>query len=616
MAPFTADRLAVASATGITLYDTHSLAVAAHFPAETPVLALAVVPGAGDGDATVLALTAAGRVLRWSPRAETAPAGSGATLAQMAPGGLAAASFAPGGGLVATLGGSERSGNEIRIYDVGSGELRRILDAHGGRAEQLLFLPAGPGLPTAPYLLTRGNDGRVRLWHSARWQELPLPAALTWGVTTLAATWDGERNSPLLAAGHTGGSVSLWDARTWQRLPLAAGAGEGPLHALALSGAAGRLAGAYGDGTLALWDTAGGERLRSCPGAARPLAFLGAEARLLTLDAGGRLQAWEGVTRACPAEPLAASAADRPFLARLDFLAQGSGDLLAAAGQTGRVFLWDLGEERVIRVLDPGGPVGALALSPDGQVAAGGVTGARLWAADGVFWHDLGGHVVTRPDAPNVLALAFSPAPAGETAGVLASADRTGLLKLWRAEDGAMLRIVLPPEEAPVTSLSFSPDGYNLLVGSGTGVTIWQPRRGELLREVAPPGTAVAAPLAGGTLQGNWELVAVLRGSRIELYDEEGAHLRTLQAVPAGERAEAAAVTAATFLRPPAEPDRLLLATGHDDGQVRLWDPYQGTLLGIPAAHPEVVTALAGEGCRLVSAGSAGTLRVDGVCGD
>jgi WD40 repeat protein len=526
------------------------------------------------------------------------------------------------------LSGNERSGSEIRVYDVTAGDVRHILHAHGGRGEQILFLPGGEGGSEAsPYLLTRGNDSRVRLWHTSRWRELGLPAELSREVSLLAAGWEERAGRPLLLAGHGDGSITLWDARRWQRLQrleLLPGSPAAAVRDVALGAGGGLVAAAGPSGGITVWDSRSGEVLGSCVALASTRLFFagGAEDPLLiTLGEDGLLRSWDPAAVSCPGgtvNALAISGAERPFVARVDFLASGPGASVAAAGMEGPLFLWDVGEGQVRRVLDTGGPVGSVAFSPEGLVAAGGVSGVRLWEGEsGAFLYELGGHVAPRPELANVLALSFSPPGNTETAGVLASADRSGLMKLWRLVDGAMLRNIVTPAGGAVTSLSFSPDGYRLLVGGGGGVTVWQPRRGERLQEIAPAGAAVAAPGAPGDWQADWEMIAVLRGPRVDLYGADGAYVRTLQAVPAGAAASPTAATAAAFLRPdPNSGEKLLLATGHDDGWVRLWDPVQGTLLEMPAGHPGPVTALAvtADGCRLVSAAAVGTVRVDEVC--
>lgn len=640
----TGDLFAVAAAGGVTLYDSATLAEVHHYPTATQALAVAITADGGAAVPTVTAVTASGQLYRWpllggdaggGEASDQVRQGTAQTFANVTTY-LSAAVFSPGATLAAVLVGTERSGMEIRIYGMDSGELRHILPAHAGRAEQLLFLPGESAPPESGLLLlTRGADGRVRLWDSAGWDELSLPAALTTAVTVLAGGQDRGSGRILLAAGHTDGRVSVWDTGTWQEVlsvvpPEEDDPADAP-RALALSPDGATVAVAGRDGALSLYEIETGEPRAGCDTlAVTRLFFLPLEPLagavspspiLLTLGQDGRLRSWDPGAISCrPGQEtaLAASDADRPFLERVDFLAAGPEGALAVAGQFGPVFLWDVAAETVTGVVDPGGPLGALAFGPEGLVATGGEVGVRLWeASSGTLIHDPGGHVRTRPGAANVIALAFSPAETGETAGVLASADRSGLLKLWRTQDGALLRNILPEEPAPVTSLTFSEDGYFLLAGGGAGVTIWQPRRSERIRMVAPAGSAVAAPAPAEAVQATWQMIAVLRGSRIELYQEDGRYLRTVQAVPAGERAEPAPVTAAAFLRPPegVGPALLLLAGGHDDGVIRLWDAEDGHLLATLPQHPGAVSALAAPGgCTLISAAETGTIRVDQLC--
>jgi WD40 repeat-containing protein SMU1 len=103
-------------------------------------------------------------------------------------------------------------------------------------------------------------------------------------------------------------------------------------------------------------------------------------------------------------------------------------------------------------------------------------------------------------DAP-VLAVALSPDGA-----LAASGDRDGHVKVWRLATGALLRALDPPsaDGAGVTALAFSPDGGQLAIASYDGVArVAGLKSGRVLRELRGHASfvlAVAYTPDGGTL--------------------------------------------------------------------------------------------------------------------
>lgn len=163
---------------------------------------------------------------------------------------------------------------------------------------------------------------------------------------------------------------------------------------------------------------------------------------------------------------------------------------------------------------------------------------------------------------------------------------------------GAAVRLVRRESPRPPNCLAFDRSGRVLAAAGLYGVQVWdvdanRPRR--LLPESSAPLTAVTfAPdgltLAAGSLEGTVHLWDLTTGaSRGEI----GIHLGSVNCLAFS-------------------PDGRTLASGGDDGTVRLWDVGRGTERAVGRGHTERVNAVAfaPDGRALASAGSDRTVRL------
>jgi WD40 repeat protein/energy-coupling factor transporter ATP-binding protein EcfA2 len=163
------------------------------------------------------------------------------------------------------------------------------------------------------------------------------------------------------------------------------------------------------------------------------------------------------------------------------------GSRLAAGGQSGKLFLWNLGGgDPNPQPISVPGPITALAFSPQGdRLAIGGEGFAKLW--------DLGNQaprlVVDDLKNQKVTALAFGSSPDRLATGWQDGAIRDFLL------DSDLSPLKNPPsDEATITALAFSPDGKWLATAYGNGkARLWQDDRPDKPLENQDPKVRILA---------------------------------------------------------------------------------------------------------------------------
>jgi WD40 repeat protein len=455
----------------------------------------------------------------------------------------------------------------------GAASVTRILDSAG--IVQWVAVS-----PDHRLLAAAGDDGTLRLWN------VTVPGRPTLVTDLVAADHESlyaaefSPDGRLLVAAGANGLVRMWNVSGARAVsagqPLSDGAGN--VYSLAFSPDSATLAAASTNGTVRLWHLSD---------SARP-------------SADGTLDISSTYPNSVAFSP--------------------DGQTLAAGTQAGTVWLWHLaaaaGHVRAGAVAlagmplrGPGGPVSGVAFSPGGRelaasskdfkvwlwrvtgrraVPAGTLTGATNWVNTVAFSPD-GKSVAAGTSAANVLvwnvetgkltAILPHPQPVtsvtwdGTARVVAGGAD--GTVSLW-----ALPTNVLMTGDAP-TNVAYSPDGTTLAVG-GSVIQLWDTATRTVLasRSLPPNQYANATVFRSQRALAPLLAVAVSDGT-VELLNG-----RTLAPVAPPFKAIVGAGAAESVAF---SPDGRLLATGADDGTVRLFDVTN-------PARPREVAVVRGAG--------------------
>jgi WD40 repeat protein len=505
----------------------------------------------------------------------------------------------------------------VALWDVDTGERIRDFNGHEGRAWSVAVSPDGT---TA---LSAGMDGTLALWNIATGERIRSIPAHQGAALCAVFLGDGAR----ALSGGADGIVAMWDLATGRRLKTLEGH-RGEVCGLAVS-PDGRLAVSAsgqmtpdegperGDSTLAVWDLDSGRRVRSIEGTSGFLwvAFLpdgktvvagssDRTAALWDLERGARTRAFEGL-------------GDRfhPVAVRGTTLACGDGSA---------VVLFDLATGR--RLFDVPGHTDALggaAFLPDGRAVTAGADGhVALWD----------------PETGRRTALWDTGALEFGTLAVDGS-RRKAIVGGWRSpsaildlETGARA----PLGDISARAAAFAPDGLSAITGLLDGrLQLWDARTGALLRDLQGTASRSVAIRADGRLalvpagEKSAALIDLATGRQVRALEGHARQVASGAFAPEGtlavtggadrtiivwdsetgdllKRIDAGSnVTSVTF------GPRGLVASGHGDGSIAVWETGTGRKVRAFRGHegPIFSVAFDGPGRRLIS-GSTDTTAI------
>ncbi|MDY3554341.1 sigma-70 family RNA polymerase sigma factor [Gemmata sp. JC717] len=487
--------------------------------------------------------------------------------------------FSPDGKVLA----SAHGGGAVLLWDVAKGRVRTRLTAGQNTRTMLVFSPDGKTLATADVLkkLIRLFDvttGKERQQIGSETLAFPLDFAFSPDGATLAAGGDG--------------TASLWDVTTGKPVRelhspnkhLRLGLYTPVLLAWSPDGkslATSDLGAKVAEMQVRLWDPATGKELRQMQikgssGMAESLAFTADGQSLICGDNRGIIRLWD------PATGSEKSPAGLP--GPVGYMAV-SPDGKTLAFSTGGIALWDLAKGREIGMLPESH--GSFAFAPDGKTLAGG-SGNEL-----NVWDVAGQRLLRRMQIDMqkekltdawIHHIAFSPdgkamtTVSGEGDGPVNRPMIRSVVRRWDTTMGrhSGQRIYPNDDSCSIQGIAFSPDGTRL-VTSGRDAN-----QGITVRVL--------------------DAISCQEQSRLQ-----GALNRSL-GKKAGERPESWRVR----MQPTFSPDGRLLAMNRGEAAIPVWEMTTGNERCLLRGHdgPTSAVAFSADGRTLASAGWDHTIRV------
>ena len=254
----------------------------------------------------------------------------------------------------------------VILLDLGTNEVR-TLSGHEGMVFDLAFSPQGDVLASASW------DGTVRLWESATGNLLQTIESDKDGVTGVAVSPDGAN----IAAAGRDGKLRVWTTKG-ELLETFVGH-DRPVVSVAWA-SSGILASGSDDSTIRLWRLGNPEAEAVLVGhskTVRALVFV-SDALLLSASYDKTVRLWDVEERATKTI----------FEGHTDMLnglsIDASGVQFATGGFDRRVNLWDLTQlAEVAPLAGEDGSIGAIAFGADSHLATAGMDGSvRFWDAD------------------------------------------------------------------------------------------------------------------------------------------------------------------------------------------------------------------------------------------
>lgn len=611
--------LAMATPTGVRLYDTHTGGEVGYLLGHAR--AVASVAFSPDGATLASGSTIGESHIRlWDiaeQREKSVLRGHSGIVTTLA--------FSPDGKTLASA-SSNSMDYSTWLWDVTAGKLKSRLPGHGNYLGSVAFSPDGRMLATA-------SSEFLRMWDVADGTLISKSMQSSEFISHVAFSPDG---ASVASAGF--GSARLWDARTGRLLTSYRTRGETPAVYFSPDGASLWTINGH---AIDLWDAVSGQLEASFSGHAdwvQAISLPDDGAMLASGSRDGTVRLWDVLAR----EQRLTLKGHRRKVSWVSL--SRDGEVVASLGITKdghEVRLWNAKNGELIAVLGGGSRIiNSVGHGPSpGTLISGGNSGIRVWNL----------HAATMPDRSAQVADSFPPhveilnstSQESETAWdtalrwwekakamaqdfrqgsidkinavsmspdgtLLASGDERGIVRVWEFPAGRS-KAILEGHAGSVLSLSFAPDTVLLASGGEDGVVrFWDIGKEQMVAAVeghAGPVSAVEFSADGATLASGGE------DGVVRLWDV--ATFRQIKSFEGRRRPDSQAYGNRSYTRSSNtsvlslswSPDGETLASGSEDWVVRVWDVETGTPRAFLERHMGPVTSVsfAPDGATLAS---------------
>jgi WD40 repeat protein len=448
--------------------------------------------------------------------------------------------------------------------------------------------------PDSQLLFTAGSNGQVRIW--------TLQGALkSWlQVSQTPVQWlRVSPNGQQLVTADQRGKIQLWAFQGQRLRPLQLLLDlQSPVSSLRFSPDGTWLAAAGKNNQIWLWSLK-----PTVPGsAAEPIQFsvpadrvnsLGFSAdsqQLATVGQAGTISLWNLQGQRIALWGQQRTWGELKSMAFRPANTPGVSEQLATVGEDGLLRLWGAEGQPLNQWRVSQNQVFSVGFSPDGQrlVTLAEDNKIRLWNLTGQLIQEFRGHEGV------VNSATFS--PDGQW---LITTGSDGTIRQWQLDN--QTQRTWRGQQSSIWSVAFSPDGQHLATTGKNGMLRLWDLTGRLLVEVqASPrgvnGIAFSHPFANQPLQ----LATATATGEIKVWSKQG---KLLHQLAPGQNAGEVFTVAAS-------PTEFLLASGHQDGRVRLWQGQR--LLATFSGHQGKVwgSSFSPDGQRLATVGEDGSLRL------
>lgn len=539
----------------------------------------------------------------------------------------AAIAFSPDGKLLATEygGDSKKGGWEVMLWDAASGREKGRLSGHTDAVASIAFDQSGKRL------LTASRDGTARIWDVETRAELQIlkdPAIPpdSAGAPLNGAAFDAEGGRVVTAGDDR--TARIWDVKTGRQLQSlgnhqaevthASFSPDGLLIVTTSRPSIQRLVArdlASADYAARVYDAATGNRVVELIGHKNWInsaQFSPDSKRIVTASDDGTARVWEARTGRIIAE--LNGPATTPILSAVF---DHSGTLVATAGNERWARVWEARSGKLLNTLrGHTSSINGVAFSRDDQrVLTGSGDGtARIWSSRGTKIGEL-----TINKGP-LASASFSL----DGRKILTASD-SGSPVVWNYDQGES-EASLPGHTSRVRAAAVTPNGRYILTAAGDNkyVQVSNISGNEITRLTGPDKPINHIAISS---MGNLVVAASDDGAayvwQTAKWDSPNPVLTPLRPylvptpVPVGAPRQISYLTKLQGHKGPVlnavfSPNNLYIATGSEDGTLRVWDALSGKLRAVLQGHSRKVNKVrfSPDGRLIASASDDGTARI------